>query len=177
MGALQGAELGRAWTVLGVSYADQNNYREAQHSFEQAISVLRTVPEDIRDYAAALTDLGCLYRVQGRLKVSMDLQLRALHLYQQVGNHSGIARVSNVLADLVLEQGRIREGKRYLKQAADEMKVATELNDDDLAAIFTTQALFARAVGNPSAEIDGCEHAIEVLKRVHKVDNLGLAWR
>lgn len=174
-GTFQGAELGRAWILLGIAYADQSDFREAQHAYEQAISLLQPM-SDRRDYASAVYSLANLYLVEGQLQASKGLRLKALQLYEQAGDHRGIARASNALASLAWKQGHIREGRRYLKQTADEMKVATELNDDDLATIFATQALFARVDGNSSAAIAGYEHAIQLLKRADEANSPRLAW-
>jgi tetratricopeptide (TPR) repeat protein len=175
-GAFQGAELGRAWTVLGVSYGDQNDFREARHAYEAAISILQAMPEDIRDYAAAVNKFAGLYRAEGQLQVSTDLRLKALRLYQQAGDHSGIVRASSALAGLALQQGHIREGQKYLKQTAEEMKVATGLTGDDLATIYSTQARYATVHGDTSAAIAGYEHSLQILKGVHDVNNPVLGW-
>ena len=175
-GALRGDELGRAWTVLGVAYADQEEFREAQHAYEQAISILQPMPENIRDYAAAVNNFARLYGTEGQVEVSTDLRLKALLLYQQAGDQSGVVRTSTALADLALQQGHTRESQKYLKQTAEAMKVATELNGDDLAMIYSTQALYATVHGDTSAAIAGYEHSLQILKGIHEVNNPSLAW-
>jgi tetratricopeptide (TPR) repeat protein len=59
-GTLQGAELGRAWIVLGLTYTDQDAFSSAQHAYEQAISLLQPLPENVQDYASALDNFGGL---------------------------------------------------------------------------------------------------------------------
>jgi tetratricopeptide (TPR) repeat protein len=88
-GTLQGAELGRAWMVLGLAYTDQSVFGAAQHAYEQAISILQPLPESVQDYASALDNLGLLYRAMGQLETATDLRLKALHIHEQI---SGIIR-------------------------------------------------------------------------------------
>jgi len=175
-GTLHGAELASAWVLLGLAYTDQGAFNAAQHDFEQAISLLQSLPENVRDYASALDDFGLLYRAMGQLETATDLRLKVLHIYEQIGDHSGIARVCNNLASLALLQRDRKKAVKYLKRAAEEMKVATALDDDDVAAIYSMQAEFAGANGNTQAAIDGYEHAMQLWKRAHKEDHQNTGW-
>jgi tetratricopeptide (TPR) repeat protein len=175
-GKLHGAELGRAWTVLGLAYTDQGALAPAQHAYEQAIAILQPLPENLRDYASALDNLGLLYRAMGQLDSSIGLRLKTLHIYEQLGDHSGIARACNNLASLALLQRNMKKGKEYLKRSAEEMKVATALDDDDVAAIYSMQAEFARINGNTQAAIFGYKRALQIWKRAHGEDHRNTGW-
>jgi tetratricopeptide (TPR) repeat protein len=175
-GALHGAELAGAWAVLGLAYTDQGVFGAAQHAFEQAIHLLQSLPENVRDYASALDNLGLLYRAMGQLETATDLRLKVLHIYEQIGDHSGIARACNNLASVALLQRDRKKAGKYLKRAAEEMKVATALDDDDVAAIYSMQAEFDGVNGNTQAAIDGYEHAMQLWKRAHKEDHQNTGW-
>jgi len=175
-GTLQGAELGRAWTVLGLAYTDQGAFGVAQHAYEQAISLLQPLPESVQDYASALDNFGLLYRALGQFEAATELRLKTLHVYEQIGDHSGIARACNNLASLALEQREMKKAEKYLKRTAEEMKVATALDDDDVAAIYSMQAYFAGLKGNTPAAIAGYEHAMQLWKRAHKEDHPNTGW-
>jgi len=175
-GKVQGAELGRAWTVLGLAYTDQGTFATARHAFEQAIAILQPLPENVRDYAAALDNFGTLYRAMGQLDSSVALRLKTLHIYEQIGDHSGIARACNNLASLALLQRDMKKGREYLKRSAEEMKVATALDDDDVAAIYSMQAEFAGIGGNPQGAIVGYQRALQIWRRVHTEDHRNIGW-
>jgi tetratricopeptide (TPR) repeat protein len=175
-GKLHGAELGRAWTVLGLAYTDRGTFAPAQHAYEQAIAILQPLPENVRDYAAALDNFGTLYRAMGQLDSSVRLRLKTLRIYEQIGDHSGIARACNNLANLALLQRDMKKGKEYLKRSAEEMKVATALDTDDVAAIYSVQAEFAGIDGNTRAAIFGYERALQLWKRAHKEDHRNIGW-
>jgi tetratricopeptide (TPR) repeat protein len=175
-GVLQGADLARAWAVLGLAYTDQGAFSAAQHAFEQAISLLQSLPENVRDYAAALDNLGLLYHAMGQLDTATDLRLKTLRLYEQIGDHSGIARVCNNLAAIALEQHKMKNAGKYLKRSTEEMKVATALDDRDLAAIYSIQAEFAGIHGDTQAEIAGYEHAMQLWKHTYKQEHANVGW-
>jgi tetratricopeptide (TPR) repeat protein len=175
-GTLHGAELGRAWTVLGLAYTDQGSFNAAQHAFEQAIHVLEPLPQNVVDYATAIDDFGLLYHAMGQVEASTDLRLKTLHLYEQIGDHSGIARACNNLAALSLEQHNMKNAGKYVKRATEEMRMATALDDQDLAAIYSMQAEFAGAKGNTQAEIAGYEHAMQLWKRTYKEEHANIGW-
>jgi tetratricopeptide (TPR) repeat protein len=175
-GTLQGVELGRAWTVLGLAYTDQGAFSAARYAFEQAISILQPLLDRVQDYASALDNFASLYTVMGQLKTATDLRLRTLHLYEQIGDHSGIARLCNNLAALALRQQDMKKAGKYLKRSAEEMKVATTLDNDDLAAIYSVQAEFASDNGDTQAAIAGYERAVQIWKRVLKGDAPNTGW-
>lgn len=175
-GTLHRAELGRAWTVLGLAYTDQGTFASAQHAFEQAIAILQPLPENVLDYAAALDNFGALYRAMGQLDSSVSLRLKTLHIYEQIGDHSGIARACNNLASLALLQRDMKKGRQYLKRSAEEMKVATALDADDVAAIYSMQAEFAAVNGDTQAAIAGYERALHTWKSAHEENHRNIAW-
>jgi tetratricopeptide (TPR) repeat protein len=175
-GTLQGRELGRAWIVLGLAYTDQGAFGVARHAYEQAISLLQPLPEGVHDYASALNNFGLLYRAMGQFEAASELRLKTLHVYEQIGDHSGIARACNNLASLALDQRDMKKAEKYLKRSAEEMRVATALDDDDVAAIYSMQAYFAGAKGNTQAAIAGYEHAMQIWKRAYKEDHPRTGW-
>lgn len=175
-GTLQRAELGQAWTVLGLIYTGQGAFGAAQHAYEHALSILQALPERVQDYASALDNFGYLYRVMGQFEAAANLRLKALHVYEQIEDHSGIARVCNNLASLALEQRDMKKAKKYLERSAEEMKIATALDDDDVGAVYSMQAAFAGLNGNIQAEIDGYEHAMQVWRRAHREDHPNTGW-
>jgi Flp pilus assembly protein TadD len=51
--SLNEASTGKAWNILGLAYADQGNFAQAQHAYEQSIRLFERLPNNIRDYAMA----------------------------------------------------------------------------------------------------------------------------
>ncbi|MEI9981654.1 MAG: tetratricopeptide repeat protein [Edaphobacter sp.] len=175
-GALHGYELGRAWTVLGLAYTGQGDFRAAQHAYEAAITILEPLPEHVVDYAVALDNFGLLYRSMGQLEAATDMRLKTLHIYERTGDHAGIARACNNLAGLAVEQKEMKRAGRYLNRAMEEMKAAATLDDDDAGAIYSMQGEFASVKGDKQAAVDGYEHAMQIWRRAHTEDHPNTGW-
>ncbi|MGA8214624.1 MAG: tetratricopeptide repeat protein [Candidatus Sulfotelmatobacter sp.] len=175
-GRVSGAELGRAWNVLGVVYTQQGKLLEAQNAFERSLQVFGQEPQFVADYAAALQNYGELYNDSGERAIAGKMWRKALDLLQQSGDHAGIARSLTYLAGLALAQNRIPDAKKYLRSVAEEMKLAHDLSDDDLAFIYETQAWLARAEGHLSAAVAGYQRSLELCKRIYGERHWKTGW-
>jgi tetratricopeptide (TPR) repeat protein len=175
-GRLNGAELGRAWNVLGVVFTQQGKLLEAQNAFERSLQIFGQEPQFVTDYAAALQNYGELYNDSGETAVAGKMWRKALDLLHHSGDHAGIARSLTYLAGLALAQNRVHEAKKYLQSVAEEMKLTHDLSDDDLAFIYETQAWLARAEGHASAAIAGYQRSLEVCKRIYGEAHWKTGW-
>jgi tetratricopeptide (TPR) repeat protein len=175
-GRVSGAELGRAWNVLGVVYTQQGKLLEAQDAFERALQLLGQEPQFVTDYAAALQNYGELYNDSGETAVAGKMWRKALDLLQRSGDHAGIARSLTYLAGLALAQNQVANGRKYLQHTAEEMKLTHDLSDDDMAFIYETQAWLARAGGHSSAAVAGYQRALELSKRIFGEGHWKTGW-
>jgi tetratricopeptide (TPR) repeat protein len=131
------ANSGTAWTLLGSVYQDVGRYGDAQRAFQTAISVFKNQPGKERQEAIALDNLGSLYLAIGQTEMSKKLRLRVLKVVQAAGDHAGIAMVYNNLAATALQGNDIKQTRKYVSLALQEIRLAPQTEDDDLAAIFT----------------------------------------
>ena|SRR5271168_1116675 len=175
-GGWSGAELGKAWNVLGVVYTQQGRVLEAQNAFERALQILGQEPQFVTDYAAVLQNYGELYNDSGQREVAGKMWRKALSLLQQSGDHVSITQSLTYLAGLALAQNRIPDAKKHLKRVAEEMKLTHDLGDDDLAFIYETQAWLARAEGHPSAAIAGYQRSLDLCKRIYGEGHWKTGW-
>jgi tetratricopeptide (TPR) repeat protein len=163
-GRVSGAELGKAWNVLGVVYTQQGKLLEAQNAFERSLQILGQEPQLVTDYAAALQNYGELYNDSGERAIAGKMWRKALDLLRQSGDHAGIARSLTYLAGLALAQNQVANARKYLQSVPEEMRLTHDLRDDDLAFIYETQAWLARAEGHFSAAIAGYQRSLELCK-------------
>jgi tetratricopeptide (TPR) repeat protein len=175
-GRLSGAELGRAWNLLGAVYTQQGRLLEARNAFERSLQILAQEPQFVTEYAATLQNYGELYNDSGERAVAGKMWGKALDLLRQSGDHAGIARSLTYLAGLALSQNRVPEARKYLQSLAEEMKLTHDLIDDDLAFIYETQAWLERAEGHPAAAVAGYEHSLELCKRMYGERNWKTGW-
>lgn len=159
---LDSANTGRAWDLLGLAYEDQGRFLEVQHAYEQASHIFEALPSSTSDYAAVIDNLGSLYRDMGRVEIAIMLRRKALHLYEQIGDHAGMARANQNLTGLELSQNHVREGRKYLKHAFEEEKLAKDIEGDDLAAIASMQGWLADVDGNTSLAISSYQRALNL---------------
>lgn len=173
---LNGVERGRAYIELGFALRMEDRLIEAQTAFEHAIRVLESDPANASDYASALDNYAGLYGETGQSERAIPIWLKALHLREQAGDHDGTARSFVNLAGVALGQNQVRKAKQYLRQASDEMKLAAELTDDDLAVFYETQGWLAMVEGNPSLAVEEYRRALELCEHTHGEEHWLVGW-
>lgn len=173
---LDDAGTAKAWNILANAYQDQEDFADARHAYEQSVQIYDTLPNKLDDRAMVLDDFGQLYVSTRQFDMATSLETQALHLYEQVGDHAGMARAASHLAGTAFSQGNVAHGSRFLKRAAKEAKLANDLTDDDRAAIASLQGWQAQLNGNLAASIIGYEHALALAKKQHGEDNPATGW-
>jgi tetratricopeptide (TPR) repeat protein len=133
-GGSDAADVGTAWVLLGDIYQDTGRYNDAQRAFQNAISTFKNQGKE-REEAAAMDNLGSLYLAIGQPEMSKRLRLRVLKVLEKTGDHASLARLYNNLAATALQRNDAHEGRKYVDQALQEIKLAPEVTFDDLAAI------------------------------------------
>jgi tetratricopeptide (TPR) repeat protein len=159
---LNGAELGRAWIILGVSYREQGRFADAQNAFERSLHILDKDPHFVSDYSAALQNYGTLYNNAGQLEAAAQMWEKALRLRQQNGDHAGAARSLTTLAGMALTRNRIHDARKYLEKASSEANLAHDLTDDDRAITYETEAWLAVEEGRTSAALADYQRALNL---------------
>ena len=173
---LDDAGTAKAWNILANAYQDEENFADARHAYEQSVQIYDTLPNRLDDRAMVLDDFGQLYVSTRQFDMAARLETQALHLYEQAGDHAGMARAASHLAGTAFSQGNVAHGSKFLKRAAKEAKLANDLTDDDRAAIASLQGWQAQLNGNLAASIIGYEHALALAKKQHGEENPATGW-
>lgn len=173
---LSGVELGRAYIILGVACQGQGNLTEAQIAFEHSLRIFERAPQYVEDYASALENYAEFYSDFEQLEIAAPMWQKAFKLRQQIGDHTGTMLSLTHLAGLALARIRVHEAREYLKKASDEMKLARDLTDGDLALFFETQGWLALVEGHPSAAVSGYGRALELCARAHGEQHWLTGW-
>ena len=172
---LHGRDLGRAWQVLALAQLDRGDFASAQSPLERAVAILKSSP-DPSDYPVALTSLSDLYFLTRQPTTAIDLRQRALHLFEQLGDHREIALTCNRLATVYLQSGNKKLGRKYLDRALQEMQLAAGLNESDRADIYTDEAAFAHADRNWPVATQRLQQAIQLLRSQFGETYEGVGW-
>lgn len=162
-GDLKGDELGRAYTILAVASQGKGDLPNAKVAFERALQVLENAHAE--DYASALDNYAAFYSELGQRDVAAAMWRKAFHLRQRIRDHAGTTLSLTRLAELALTRNQVREARRYLKEASQEAKDASNFTDDDKAFFFETQGLLAIAQHQAPTAVGDYRHALELEER------------
>jgi len=173
---LSEVERGRAYIELGFALRMEGRLVEAEIASEHATRILESDASNASDYASALDNCAGLYGEMGQLERAIPIWLKALHLRENVGDHEAIAHSFVNLAGVSLGQGHVGKAKRYLRRASNEMKLAPDLTDDDLAVLYETRGWLAMDEGNTSIAIDDYRRALELCEHAHGGEHWLVGW-
>lgn len=168
--------MGKAWNIQGLAFEDLGDFAEAQRAYEHAIGVLESLPNNIRDYAMALDDFGGLYVATGQFEIAGKMRSKAFHIYESVGDHAGMARISSDLAGVAFSQKKVHEGKKFLERAMKEMRWTHDLDDDDLAAIASMRGWLAHLEGDAAASVSAYQLSLRLWKKQHGEEHPFTGW-
>ncbi len=163
--ALDDADRGIAWSLLGSAFSDFEDYNKARHSYEMAIHLLRAMPSQQVQYATALDGLGSVEESTGHFDESSALRSKARHLYENSGNHSGIAVTSCNLAMIAVEQRNLSAARQNIAKAFHEVQLATGFQDSNLAVLYTVKGALANAERDFRTAIGAYQQAIDLWTR------------
>lgn len=113
-------EIGRIHTALGLLYGDAAMWERSVGELEHAVSLFRHTAASSGDLATALSSLGRLHGVMGKLREGEREELEALKLREELGDRLQMARSWGDLAALYLRQHKFAKAKEFAKQATDE---------------------------------------------------------
>jgi tetratricopeptide (TPR) repeat protein len=104
------------------------------------------------------------------------METDALKEYEGLSDHADIARSSATLASLEINRGHRREGKKYLSRALQEAGLASGLDQDFYAAIWSAQGWLALLNKDTTTAISANAHAIELWRAAHGEQHMLTGW-
>lgn len=174
--SLAAPELGKAWNILGLAFEDEGDFAQAEKAYEHSIRIFQRLPNHTSDYAMVLDDLGGLYLTMGYPDIALKIKVRTFHLYEKIGDHTGMAIASSDLAGLALSQKRVRDARKLLDRAVREMLLTKELDADNLAAISSMQGWLARLEGDADLSLVKYQRSLDLWKGRHGEQHSSTGW-
>lgn len=159
---LDNAVIGVAFNIRGLAVQNLGNLDEARRSYESAIEILRGIPDQKIQYAAALDNLGSLEADSGQLRDAKALRIRAKALYESAGDHAGAARSASNLAIIALALANRKEARQFLADTHHQQSLVSHPDARDLAWISGVECLLDEAEGNFPAALDQINRAIDL---------------
>ncbi len=152
------ARLAGPLSALGNLARDQENFKDAQRYFEQALAAVQKWPNSTApDLASAMDDLGDLYGLQGRFDDGEQLLQQGLKLLEQAyapaaQTAPNYAKMLNDLGNLYKDAGRLHDAEAAFGRAlAAERATRGEDHPDvaatmgNLATVLENELRFAEA--------------------------------
>ena len=166
---------GKAWNILGLAYEDEGDLQRARHAYEESLQILKSLP-DSRDYAMALDDFGRLCLAAGQFDDAEKVRMKALRLYEKVDDHGGMTRASTDLAAISFREKKVKQGSRYLERAVKEAQAASDLDDDDRAAIVSLQGWQAQFNGDNRLSTERFQQSLDLWRKLHGEEHPYTGW-
>jgi tetratricopeptide (TPR) repeat protein len=113
-------ELSKIYFQLGLLYQDAAQWPRAEATFQHTISLLRNPPGQAGDLATAISQLGSLYVLMGKLRDSEKEAREAMKLRQEVGDRLSIARSQNDLAIIYIKEQKYAKARDLAQEAEAE---------------------------------------------------------
>jgi tetratricopeptide (TPR) repeat protein len=175
--ALDAASLAIAWNLLGTSYRDIDELDKARRCYEASIHILDTLPGQRSEYASALDNLGGVEELSGQLDMAKTLRIRAKHIYEEQGDHAGLAIALSNLTNIALKQHDMGAARRNMKAAFQEVESAPAIDVNNLATLYTVKGALARTDGDLREAIAADQRAIDIwTKNGGPKSKLGVAY-
>lgn len=167
---------GQAAMLLGLGYHQLGKFQNAAAAYDLSLRLLGSTPQYSAFYAATLIAYGSLYHDMGRTDDAQQLQTKALHLYQKIQDHTGLAMACKGLAAIAAGKARVSEGRKYLARAEDEAKLATHLNPDFYASLYSIEGKLAEVQKKPAEAVDGFRRALTIWQQMHGEKHVLVGW-
>jgi hypothetical protein len=160
--AMDKAERGKALMLLAVGYQAVGNFSEAHRALDQSLLLLRDDPQHISDYADALANLATLYRDTGDADAMKRTAIKALQLYEQAKDHSGLVGIYVILAQESLNRRKSGDTEHYVSLAEQESRQANNLWDGYRFVIVDLQAAIASLEGHPMTAVADYRQSLDL---------------
>ncbi|MEI9979303.1 MAG: hypothetical protein WDN23_09920 [Edaphobacter sp.] len=110
-------EQGKVYAHLGLLYEDVAQLERSEVALERAVSLLRRDVDSKRELAKALSELGSLHVVMGKLRKSEKEEQEELRLGKELGDELQIAQSWDDLAALSLARHQYGKARDFAQRA------------------------------------------------------------
>lgn len=154
-------ELGYRWALLGAEYGNAGDVTHAEDAYNHALQILSTSTPDAAMYAAALDQLGALYRIYGRTADALTCYRKALRVRVSLNDPLGTARSHEHLAEMALTMRHFKDAYTESDRAYVAM---SDLHDPETTDIVSALIIRSYAECGMHHYAKGLADAAEALK-------------
>ena len=172
------ADIARTLQVLAWAIRERD-LNEAIPIMQSAVAMQQAVwgDEPYPDYAAALNDLGLMFRDQGDYARSEMLLQESLVMERQLlgAKHSELALMLNNLALVQQQKGNLNEAEATFRQALAMQRELLGATHPDVANTLNNLAFLDSARGDVRGALQAEGEALEIYRRLFRGDNPDVA--
>jgi tetratricopeptide (TPR) repeat protein len=162
--------------LVGLGEHQVGKFQAAAAAYDESLRLLASKPEYSAFYAATLIAYGTLYHDMGRADDAQRVQNKALSIYLKIPDHTGIAMAIKSLASIELAKGHKSEARKYLERAENEAKIASHLNPDFYASLYTMQGRLAELENKHADSVAQFRRALNIWEVEHGNRHVLVGW-
>ena len=160
--ALDDANRGMAWNTLGTLHMLMGDNEQSRQCYENAIRLLRKLPDSSRAYASALANLGTLEISMNEFEEAEVPLRKAQEIDLKAGDHVGLQEIASYRTNLAIARNNTRAARHYLADAFREADQAKELSLRDRATMYSVAGSLAAKVKAFAAASSDYQQSIDL---------------
>ncbi len=160
---LSKADLGLAYSLMGVSCYRLGRFEEALRHHERALSE-REACQDLAGVASTYNNIGSLYYEQGKWKDATQAYQRGKLLAERIGEAWLASAFDNNLGNLALNQGEWEDAERYYRSA-----LATKERLGERAGIAIARCNLGNALGRMGCYDEARANLVEAIALMEQI--------
>lgn len=165
-------ELGYSWSLLAVDYSRAGEFTNAESALNRAVKFLSQEPGNGDLYAAALDELGALYRIYGRIPEALNCRRKALALREKLGDPLQLAVSQSHLAELALISKKYKEAFRGADGAYRQMSGMQHASKGELLSALLVRTYAECGLHRNAECLSDAQQALELGRSAFAEDSM-----
>lgn len=167
---------GAAWVLLGAANQAKGNFAAAQSAYDKALRLYHSASGHEEEEGRVLEHHATLYRDLMEQEPAINMERKAISIFERYGQHALLARSYTTLAQLELGQGKGRAGKLDLARATKEVQLLKTIDTDVLAQIKVVEAWVSSDDKDMAAAIGAYRNALQLWNEKHPSPYVMTGW-
>jgi tetratricopeptide (TPR) repeat protein len=169
-----GEQLGTLWLQLGEEYQEGFELPQAEDAFTHSISLLRSAATQPA-YAYSLDGLGWVYFATGRPVEARNCFLKALAIYQALGDSAQVAKSDVKIAEVLFVERRYREGEAESSEALKELRSELQPDLEEMSAALLVHSYALCFQGRCAAALDEANRAMTLAQSIFPANSFEIS--
>jgi tetratricopeptide (TPR) repeat protein len=169
-------DTGAAWVLLGSANQSKGDFPSAQNAYDKALHIYQSTSGHEEDEGRVLEHNATLYRDLMEQDAAINMEKKALAIFERLRQHALLARSYAILAQLELSGGKRRASKLHLARATKEAQLVTAIDTDVLAQIQVTGAWVSSDEKDMARAIAAYRNALQLWNEKHPSSYVMTGW-